>query len=114
MDLEHRGLTNFANLVLNRYLDLTDEDDGLPAMPLFLSLRAAIRAHVTATAMDRAAHAESKLEMAAEACRYLDLAARCARDPVASSPLVVSADRASRPSALPSPRKSAQECCAAT
>jgi aminoglycoside phosphotransferase family enzyme/predicted kinase len=79
MDLEHRGLTDFSNLVLNRYLDLTDEDDGLPAMPLFLSLRAAIRAHVTATAMDRAAHTESKLEMAAEARRYLDLAARLLR-----------------------------------
>jgi aminoglycoside phosphotransferase family enzyme len=55
MDLEHRGLTNFANLVLNRYLDLTGEDDGLAAMPLFLSLRAASRAHVTAAAMERAA-----------------------------------------------------------
>ena len=60
MDLEHRGLTDFSNLVLNRYLDLTDEDDGLPAMPLFLSLRAAIRAHVTATAMERAAQAGEK------------------------------------------------------
>ena len=79
MDLEHRGLTDFSNLVLNRYLDLTDEDDGLPAMPLFLSLRAAIRAHVTATAIDRAAHAERKPEMAAEARRYLDLAVRLLR-----------------------------------
>jgi aminoglycoside phosphotransferase family enzyme len=79
MDLEHRGLTDFANLVLNRYLDVTDEDDGLPVMPAFLSLRAAIRAHVTATAMDRAAHPESKPKMAAEARRYLDLAARLLR-----------------------------------
>ena len=79
MDLEHRGLADFSNLVLNRYLDLTDEDDGLPAMPLFLSLRAAIRAHVTATAIDRAAHAERKPEMAAEARRYLDLAVRLLR-----------------------------------
>src|SRR6185437_1146422 len=47
MDLLHRGLGSFANLVANRYLDLTDEDDGLPALPLFLSVRAAIRAHVT-------------------------------------------------------------------
>jgi uncharacterized protein len=79
MDLEHRGLLDFANLVLNRYLDLTGEDDGLPAMPLFLSLRAAIRAHVTAKAMDRAAHAERKPEIAAEARRYLDLAVRLLR-----------------------------------
>ncbi len=49
MDLAHRGQRGLANLVLNRYLDLTEEDDGLAAMPLFLSLRAAIRAHVTAT-----------------------------------------------------------------
>jgi uncharacterized protein len=81
MDLEHRGLAEFANIVLNRYLDLTDEDGGLAAMPLFLSLRAAIRAHVTATAMDQAAHAARKPEMAAEARRYLDLAARLLRPP---------------------------------
>jgi uncharacterized protein len=79
MDLEHRGLTDFANIVLNRYLDLTDEDEGLAAMPLFLSLRAAIRAHVTATAIDRAAHPDEKPQMAGEACRYLDLAARLLR-----------------------------------
>jgi hypothetical protein len=65
---------------LNRYLDLTDEDNGLAAIPLFLSLRAAIRAHVTATEMDRgAAHIERKLEMAVEARRYLELAARLLR-----------------------------------
>ena len=49
MDLDHGGHASAANLLLNRYLDLTAEDDGLAAMPLFLSLRAAIRAHVTAT-----------------------------------------------------------------
>jgi aminoglycoside phosphotransferase family enzyme/predicted kinase len=74
MDLEHRGLAEFANLVLNRYLDLTGEDDGLAPMPLFLSSRAAIRAHVTAAAMERAARG-AKPEMAAEARSYLDLCA---------------------------------------
>ena len=34
----------FANLVLNRHLDLDREDDSLAAMPLFLSLRAAVGA----------------------------------------------------------------------
>jgi hypothetical protein len=76
MDLEHRGLADFANLVLNRYLDLTGEDDGLAAMPLFLSSRAAIRAHVTATAMEHAAGSGAKPEMAAEARSYLELAAQ--------------------------------------
>jgi uncharacterized protein len=79
MDLEHRGLAELANIVLNRYLDLTDQDAGLPAMPLFLSLRAAIRAHVTATAMDQSARPERKPEMDAEGRRYLDLAARLLR-----------------------------------
>lgn len=50
MDLDQRGLAPFANLAFNRYLDLSGEDDGIAAMPLFLSLRAAIRAHVTAAA----------------------------------------------------------------
>jgi hypothetical protein len=79
MDLEHRGLTEFSNFILNRYLDLTGEDDGLPTMPLFLSLRATIRAHVTATAIDHAAHPDRKPEMIAEARSYLDLAARLLR-----------------------------------
>ncbi|MGH7098703.1 MAG: AAA family ATPase [Stellaceae bacterium] len=75
MDLEHKGLADFANLVLNRYFDLTGEDDGLPALPLFLSLRAAIRAHVTAAALEQAAPA-ARPEGAAEARRYLALALR--------------------------------------
>ena len=79
MDLEHRGLADFANLVLNRYLDLTGEDDGLAALPLFLSLRAAIRAHVTAAAMERAAQSAAEPAMAAEARRYLELAAQFLR-----------------------------------
>jgi len=79
MDLEHRGLVNFSNLVLNRYLDLTGEDDGLTAMPLFLSSRAAIRAHVTAAAIEPAAQSKLKPEMAAEARSYLKLAAQFLR-----------------------------------
>jgi aminoglycoside phosphotransferase family enzyme/predicted kinase len=74
MDLEHRGLGHFANRVFNRYLDRSDEDEGLAAMPFFLSLRAAIRAHVTATALERAAGAGEK--MACDARRYLALAER--------------------------------------
>jgi aminoglycoside phosphotransferase family enzyme/predicted kinase len=50
MDLWHREARAGANLVFNRYLDLADEADGLPALPLFLSLRAAVRAHVAAAA----------------------------------------------------------------
>jgi uncharacterized protein len=76
MDLEHRGLGHFANRVFNRYLDRGAEDDGLAATPLFLSLRAAIRAHVTATALEHAASAVTGAKMACEARRYLGLAER--------------------------------------
>ena len=50
MDLRHRGHATAAAIVFNRYLDITDESGGLAAMPLFLALRAWVRAHVAATA----------------------------------------------------------------
>ncbi len=50
MDLWHRDLHAEANLLFNRYLDLSgDDEDGLVAMPLMLSVRATIRAHVSAS-----------------------------------------------------------------
>jgi aminoglycoside phosphotransferase family enzyme/predicted kinase len=76
MDLEHHGLGHFANRVFNRYLDRSEEDGGLAAMPFFLSLRAAIRAHVTATALEHAARAAARAKMACDARRYLGLAER--------------------------------------
>jgi len=51
MDLLERGLRAAANAVLNRYLAETRRDsdlDALAALPLFLSVRAAIRAKVSA------------------------------------------------------------------
>ena len=50
MDLDHRGLRQEANLVLNRYLERRDTPGILAALPLFLSLRAAVRAKVSASA----------------------------------------------------------------
>ncbi|MFO1125427.1 MAG: AAA family ATPase [Methylocystis sp.] len=49
MDLWRARAPAFANLALNRYLDARDETDGLPLLPFFMSLRAAIRAHVEAS-----------------------------------------------------------------
>lgn len=74
MDLQHRGLDGLSNLAANRYFDLTDEEDGLAALPLFLSLRAAIRAHVVATAAAATDGADTAAPQANEARRYLDLA----------------------------------------
>lgn len=48
MDLNHRGHADFAALVFNRYLDVSGDEGGLGLMPLYLAMRAAIRAHVTA------------------------------------------------------------------
>ena len=73
-DLEYRGLGHFANRVSNRYLDRAEEDDGLAAMPLFLSLRAGIRAHVVASALEGVHSAAARDQMAGDARRYLDLA----------------------------------------
>ena len=65
MDLIHQGRAASANLILNRYLDLTEDHDGLAAMPLFLSMRAAIRAHVAAsTGGDAIASAHAYLDQA--------------------------------------------------
>ena len=49
MDLWRVGAFGCANLAFNRYLDARDETDGLPLLPFFMSLRAAIRAHVEAS-----------------------------------------------------------------
>jgi predicted kinase len=75
MDLVHRGFDDLANQVLNRYLDLTGDNAGLPALPLFLSMRAAVRAHVLATQARR--HAAAGIDDEARA--YLALAAACLR-----------------------------------
>ncbi len=48
MDLWHRSRGDLANALLNRYLDVADESDGLALLPLFIAMRAVIRAHVTA------------------------------------------------------------------
>jgi aminoglycoside phosphotransferase family enzyme/predicted kinase len=49
MDLWRHGRRAGANWVFNRYLDAADETDGLPLAPFFMAMRAAVRAHVTAT-----------------------------------------------------------------
>ena len=83
MDLVERGLPQAANLVFNRYLVQThrDEDlDGLAALPFFLSMRAAIRAHVTIARMERAPAAE-RAGIAKAARAYFDFARRAIAPP---------------------------------
>jgi uncharacterized protein len=78
MDLIERGLPQGANVVFNRYLmqTLRAEDlDALAALPFYLSMRAAIRAKVTAERRERAAPA-AQTAIAESARRYFDLALR--------------------------------------
>jgi hypothetical protein len=78
MDLDFQGQRPAANLVLNRYLYRSGDDldlQGLAALPLFLSLRAAIRALVTS---DRAAQeaGQGRDRDLERARRYLSAARR--------------------------------------
>lgn len=72
MDLWHSGFAELANLVTNRYLDEADDEDGFAVLPFFMAVRAAVRAHVTATQVEEGADAAAGL--VAEARSYFDLA----------------------------------------
>jgi aminoglycoside phosphotransferase family enzyme/predicted kinase len=68
MDLWHRDLRDLANLTANRYLDETGDDEGFVLLPFFMAVRAAVRAHVTATQVAEGAGNPG------EARSYFDLA----------------------------------------
>jgi hypothetical protein len=75
MDLEHRGHRRLASIVFNRYLDVTGdgapEADGLRVTALFLSMRAAIRAHVDAAQAASLADRDKARARGEEARDYL-------------------------------------------
>ncbi|HEX9168550.1 MAG TPA: AAA family ATPase [Roseiarcus sp.] len=75
MDLEERGLRRAANRLFNRYLapEPPEAMAGLAALPLFLSLRAAIRAKVKAAGAERLEGAKRE-EACALARGYFDCA----------------------------------------
>ncbi len=71
MDLEHRGLRADANLVLNRYLQQEATYQGLAALPLFLSVRAAVRAKISVAVADNQSDALATQALYDEAEAYL-------------------------------------------
>jgi uncharacterized protein len=78
MDLVERELAAAANTVLDRYLLATrrvEDLDALAALPFFLSMRAAIRAKVTAARLQRPG-SEDAAAIARMARKYFDLARR--------------------------------------
>ena len=77
MDLIHFDNDAASNAVFNRYLAGASDDnlDGLAVLPLFLSMRAAIRAHVVFTKSEQMVDGQAAWH---EAKRYFDLALRLA------------------------------------
>ncbi len=73
-DLHHRGQEILANILFNRYLDTTGDSDGLAALPLMLSVRAATRAYALADAVRRNSRPDDAQQYAARALSYLALA----------------------------------------
>lgn len=91
MDLIERGLTDIANQLFNRYLShvaIPDlwRMDGLKCLPLFLSCRAGIRAHVNASTAAAQTDDGAGQEYIRKARKYLAAAARYLESP---SPYVV-------------------------
>lgn len=76
MDLEHRSLRRQANKLFNRYLYRTEDIGDLALLPLYLALRAGIRAHTTAMAAELANHETSKEQLRHDAAGYLQLGLR--------------------------------------
>jgi aminoglycoside phosphotransferase family enzyme/predicted kinase len=83
MDLVERELAAAANIVLNVYFMAANRDDdldALAALPLFMSLRAAIRAKVTAAKLENA-DASKRETIVTEAKTYFALACRLITPP---------------------------------
>ena len=76
MDLVERRLPSAANAVFNGYFSAAqrlEDYDGIAALPFFMSLRAAIRAKVTAARLDLGT-ALNRDDVAQSARRYFDVA----------------------------------------
>lgn len=70
MDLEYLGLRPLANIVFNRYLQLTGDHSGPGALALFLSARALVRAKVGASAAASQEDLSAQAAWREEADRY--------------------------------------------
>jgi hypothetical protein len=83
MDLLERGLAAAANITLNRYLAETrrsEDFDALAALPFYLSMRAAIRAKVTAARLAQTEQSKHK-PIARSARAYFNFAQQAIAPP---------------------------------
>ncbi|MEZ5930936.1 MAG: AAA family ATPase [Alphaproteobacteria bacterium] len=74
MDLCHRGLDALAIDLLNAYLEHTEDDAGTAVLPLFLAIRATIRAKIEGFEIRTAGSEAERAKHRAAAGQYLDLA----------------------------------------
>jgi hypothetical protein len=74
MDLHLHGRGDLGNAVFNAYLDHARETDGLRALPLFLSLRAATRSYALAGGAGRQANPRQAARLTALAHAHIDAA----------------------------------------
>ena len=74
MDLWHYQQYDLANFLMNRYLDAQDETEGLVLLPLFMSLRASIRAMVLAIQAANTSNDTEAAKYRQQAEQFLDLA----------------------------------------
>jgi uncharacterized protein len=72
MDLRLRGRDDLSRVVLDAYLTLMPEGDGLPALPLFLALRAATRSYALAGGARRQSDPGNAARLLAAARRHID------------------------------------------
>jgi aminoglycoside phosphotransferase family enzyme/predicted kinase len=71
MDLDKRGLPEYATLVRNSYLAQTGEYAALAVLPVMLATRAAIRSHVSIAIMQSIPDADTKAFFLNDAKAYL-------------------------------------------
>lgn len=71
MDLDHRGHRRLASITFNHYMEFAGDTGGLAALPLFLALRATIRAFVTAAGAANQSDGDEAARLIAEGRGYL-------------------------------------------
>lgn len=74
MDLLSKDRSDLGFAVINRYLELTDDFEGVKLLPLYLSYRAAVRAKVACIRLSEAPPPEEQATLRRSAARYIKFA----------------------------------------
>jgi hypothetical protein len=77
MDLRDHGRPDLASRLLNRYLELTGDYNGLPLLRFYVVYRAMVRAKVAAVRATQTIEGRAHAASLAECREYLQLAVRC-------------------------------------